>query len=86
MNTTDVASQPPLTNDRSQVSNHLISASQTPQLTIHKLDLGLIPIPASCRCDPNLNPEDQILFTWQTNLVFALAAVCLDFTFPRHAC
>jgi hypothetical protein len=42
-----------------------------------KRDFGFLPIPKSRRHNPNLKPEEQFIFTWRMNLVFATAAVSL---------
>lgn len=39
-----------------------------------KLDFGFLPIPKNRRQDPNLQSEEQFIFSWRTNLVFAAAA------------
>ena len=42
---------------------------------IRKRDFGFLPIPKHRRHDPSRKPEEQFLFSWKLNLVFATTAV-----------
>ncbi|WVQ78595.1 hypothetical protein IAT38_000681 [Cryptococcus sp. DSM 104549] len=43
-------------------------------LPVRKRDFGFLPIPRNRRHDPNRRPEDEFVFTWRMNLIFASAA------------
>ena len=42
---------------------------------VRKRELGFIPIPKSKRLDPNVQVQEQFVFTWKINLILAGAAV-----------
>jgi len=60
-----------------RLTRALTNTSTSPRNTIRKVDFGFLPIPKNRRHDPNLKPEEQFLFSWRMNLVFATAAVSL---------
>ena len=67
----------------SRLSRGISHQSIIPTLDIRKVDFGFLPIPKSRRHDRNLKPEEQFIFTWRMNLVFAGAAVrLLSYIFP----
>lgn len=45
--------------------------------TPRKRDFGFVPIPKSKRHDPSQKPEEQFVFNFKMNFVFALSAVSL---------
>lgn len=45
--------------------------------TPRKRDFGFLPIPTSKRHDPSQKPEEQFVFNFKMNFVFALSAVSL---------
>ncbi|KAK4687476.1 hypothetical protein P7C73_g2642, partial [Tremellales sp. Uapishka_1] len=50
------------------------AASVPPEKQIRKVDFHLIPIPKNRRYNGTMKPEEQFVFSWRLNLVFATAA------------
>ena len=54
-----------------------IASPSPPRTTVRKRDFGFLPIPKDRRHEPGRKPEEQFVFTWRLNLLFAASAVSL---------
>ncbi|ORX33411.1 major facilitator superfamily domain-containing protein [Kockovaella imperatae] len=68
-----------LQRDRAPLSRRLRSAllvasPSSPRTTVRKKDFGFLPIPRNRRHEPGMKPEEQFVFTWRLNLLFAGSA------------